>query len=138
MPRANSQAFIKPIDERPEFVQPPETLGEAQKAIWLDLVQSLPDDWFTDSHTGSLERYCNQLIMAREVDALLDEMRLIPRVDRDWSKYWQLADKQIEQTNTIHRLLRSMRLTQQSTFDATKRFPDKLRKAQLAKAKEEI
>jgi hypothetical protein len=112
-------AIVKPIhDHRPPV---PESMPEAQAAIWQKIVGRLPHDWFKGEHLELLRAYCQHTTIAwtiaRQIEAFRPE--------------WLAEDGGLERFDALSRLLdrehrmvlalaRSMRLTHQARYDKTK------------------
>ncbi len=109
---------IARIDER---LSPPADLTEAQRNIWVQVVNSRPADWFGIEHTGLLTQYCRHKVQADLLAAELEGF------DPGWLKdteglrrYDKLSAMMDRESKAITMLLRSMRLTQQSLIRADK------------------
>ena len=44
---------------------PPLHISDAERAVWLQLVNDQPADAFTDAHLPHLELYCRHVVQAR-------------------------------------------------------------------------
>jgi hypothetical protein len=89
----------------PDRPQPPEEFSEAEAREWVTIVEAYPADWFLAGNLPILRQYCRHIVRAGEVGqwaraAKTDE-------DRD---HWLGEERR--QSDLIHKLARSMRLTQ--------------------------
>jgi phage terminase small subunit len=82
---------VAPVSEHePVPVQPPPTLSEAAKEIFLDLVSSVEPAHFENSDVGLLSQYCEAQAMAERAAAVLSG----PGEAADWAlKLWEKANK---------------------------------------------
>ena len=102
--------------ERP---RPPAELNEEQAFEWVAVVNRLPADWFGRETQGLLAQYCRHVVAARRVAALIaaaeaDSECCIKDYDR-------LLKMQEREGRAISSLATKMRISQQSTYDKSKR-----------------
>jgi hypothetical protein len=97
---------------------PPATLTDAQRTVWLVLVNSRPAEWFGPEHAPLLEQYCRHKVNSDVLAARLQEF------DPAWlneddglRRYERLCSLMFKETSAINSLARAMRLTQQSIFN---------------------
>jgi hypothetical protein len=95
-------------------LQPPDTLNDAQKVIWHQTVDNLPDDWFSLEQTPMLVAYCQHVARAAQIEAAL--ATLDPLSDLD--TFDKLAKLAAGESAKVAMFARSMRLTQQSRLKA--------------------
>lgn len=105
---------------------PPADLGKEQAAEWIAIINRLPADWFGRETEGLLAQYCRHLVAARRVADLIaaaesDEECNIKDYDR-------LLKMQEREGRAISSLATKMRISQQSTYDKSKKKPDQSRK----------
>lgn len=104
---------------RPE---PPEELTDEQAGEWRAIVNRLPASWFPRETHGVLAQYCRHIVAARRVAQLIeaaeesDEFRI--------DNYDVLLRMQEREGRALSSLATRMRLTQQATYDASKKKPD--------------
>lgn len=109
------------IDQR---LAPPATLTPAQKAEWVSIINSRPADWFGEENAASLVQYCRHKVQADLIAAKLESFNPDWLDDEDGLKRYDKLSAMLErETRTINALMRSMRLTQQSTIRADKVIP---------------
>ena len=82
---------VAPVSEhQPVPVQPPPTLSEAAKEIFLDLVSSVDPAHFENSDVGLLSQYCEAQAMAERAAAVLSGTGEAA----DWAlRLWEKANK---------------------------------------------
>ena len=104
------------IDRR---VPPPVSLTAAQKAEWVAIVNSRPADWFGDEHIGMLTQYCRHKVQSDLIAQQLEDFDPDWLVDEEGLKRFDKFGAMLErETRAMNALLRSMRLTQQSLYNA--------------------
>jgi hypothetical protein len=99
--------------ERPDA---PYELGDAEADEWRVVVNSMPADHFMPANYGLLIQYCRHKVASITIDQLIQACR--KRKKFDLGEYDRLLKMQQAETASINRLLRSMRLTQQSVMRA--------------------
>ena len=102
-----------------ETIQRPDApyeLGDAEADEWRIIVNSMPADHFMPANYGLLMQLCRHKVAAKTVDQLIVACR--KRKKLDVGEYAALLKIQRAESETINRLLRSMRLTQQSVMRA--------------------
>ncbi len=99
---------------------PPVHISEAERAVWLQLVNDQPADAFTPAHQPLLELYCRHVTNAR---VLADEVATFDRAwlaDEDGLKrYDRLLAMSERETRAATAVARSLRITRQSLDHAT-------------------
>lgn len=104
------------IDRR---IAPPRALTPAQKAEWVAIVNSRPADWFGEEHLGMLTQYCRHKAQSDLIAQQLEQFDPIWLADEDGLKRFDKLGAMLErETRAMNALLRSMRLTQQSLYNA--------------------
>ncbi len=98
--------------ERPK---PPLDLTPAQSDEWVEIVNSLPADWFSPENYPLLAQYCRHIVNARHLAQLIDQE--CSNKEMDVRLYLDLLDKQHKQTLALKSLAASMRLAQQARYD---------------------
>lgn len=102
-----------------ETVQRPDApyeLGDAEADEWRIVVNSMPADHFMPANYGLLIQYCRHKVASKTIDQLIQACRKKRKFDL--GEYDRLLKMQQAETASINRLLRSMRLTQQSVMRA--------------------
>jgi hypothetical protein len=110
-----------PLIERPE---PPVGMSEFQQNEWRRVVSGMPADWFRPETLASLAEYCSHMETAEYLERRLRQAQA-EMVDTKELK--AIVSMRKETSAIINALMRSMRLTQQATFDK-ERKKDKLGK----------
>jgi len=101
--------------------KPPGDLNEGQKSTWKLIVNRLPSDWFAFENYPLLIQYCRHVSRARLVGQMIGEMETGETMDL--RVYCCLLRSETEQSRIINSLATKMRLTQQSTYDKSKKKP---------------
>ena len=104
------------VDSR---LSPPLNLTPAQKAEWVCVVNSRPADWFGPENASMLIQYCRHKVQADLIAQQLESFNPGWLADDDGLKRFDKLGAMLErETRCINALLRSMRLTQQSLYNA--------------------
>ena len=104
------------IDSR---IAPPCNLTAAQKVEWVAIVNSRPAEWFGPENASMLVQYCRHKIQADLIAQQLESFNPDWLVDDDGLRRFDKLGAMLErETRCINALLRSMRLTQQSLYNA--------------------
>lgn len=113
-------AVPSPIEtiQRPDA---PYDLTDEQADEWRAVVGRMPADWFPRETWPLLSQYCRHIVNARRVAQLIEQAA--GRKDLDVGEYDALLKVQERETRAISALARSMRLTQQTTYDKSKKKP---------------
>jgi hypothetical protein len=128
--------------ERIERPAPPASFSDAESDVWRETTSALPADWFRPEQLPLLTQYCRHVVRANviadkiaTVEEALAEIESRPAeqfespAERsmlwEWSSknYDRLLKQQERQSSLIIHLATKMRLTQQSTYDKSKRKP---------------
>ena len=102
--------------ERPK---PPLDLTPAQSDEWVEIVNSLPADWFSPENYPLLAQYCRHIVNARHTAQLIDQAES-SSPEMDVHQYLKLLAAQHKQTAALKALAASMRFAQQARYDAQK------------------
>jgi hypothetical protein len=87
----------------------------------------MPADWFQRETHGLLIQYCRHVVTARHVARMLADIWTVAAVRNDGINvrdYDRLLKAQERESRCIASLATRMRISQQSSFDRTKRKPD--------------
>ena len=106
----NNPAIVS-FMRRPE---PPEELTDEEAHEWREIVGVMPAEHFMRANLPLLTQLCRHIIAARRVAQLLEQASTDPTIDR--VIFVALLKQQSAESLAISRLLRSMRLTQQSVM----------------------
>jgi hypothetical protein len=111
---------LQPV-ERPDA---PYDLNDEQAEEWWGIVNRMPAGWFPRETHSMLAQLCRHIVRGRKVSQMTDEMEKLRGTDAfDFEVYCKLLAEEEKQTRTIASLATRMRITQQSTYDASKKKP---------------
>ncbi|HUH38724.1 MAG TPA: hypothetical protein VL027_12345 [Spongiibacteraceae bacterium] len=101
-----------------ERLQPLLTLTDAERAVWIDLVNDQPASAFTATHAPLLAQYCRHIVQSQ---LIADE---ISNFDRAWladddglKRYDRLLAMQEREGRAASSLATRLRITRQATAD---------------------
>lgn len=100
---------------------PPADLTDEQAQEWRSIVNRLPAEWFPRETHGMLGQYCRHVVRARRVAQLINAAEAAS--DFDLREYRELLRSEEEQSRAIASLATRMRLTQQTSYDKSKKKP---------------
>ena len=100
---------------------PPPELTDEQVAEWRALVNRLPADWFARETHGLLVAYCRHVVSARRVAQLVESHEASGEFDVE--HYDRLLKMQEREGRALSSLATRMRITQQTTYDKSKKKP---------------
>ena len=83
---------------------------------WCAIVDTMPADWFARETWPLLTQYCRHTVCARRIAQLIDAEMSRPEVD--WPQLKEMLASQAKETAALKALAASMRLSQQSTWNA--------------------
>ena len=109
MPRRSLEALLippLPTLSTPR-IAPPAHLDKNELAIWAQITNALPANWFTRDQTALLERYCVHVARARNLESLIEQTDPISAAVQ-WDRLTRLA---AAETRVMLGLARAMRLT---------------------------
>src|SRR5687767_12519802 len=111
---------LRPI-ERVERPKPPAELTSEQADEWRAVVNRLPADWFPRETYPLLIDYCRHVVMARRVAQLIAQAEAGETLDVvEYDRLGKMAERE---SRVIASLATKMRISQQSTYDKTKKKP---------------
>ena len=117
-----SMSVVRPdtteLIDRPK---PPSDLIDEQADEWRAIVDRLPADWFPHETFPLLAQYCRHITRARRLAQLIENNEREPTVNVKY--YRDLLRSEVEQSRIIESLATKMRLSQQTTYDKSKRKP---------------
>src|SRR5512146_3041235 len=115
---------------------PPDDLTEEQGEEWRAVVNRLPAEWFPRETHGMLAQYCRHVVAARRVAQMIDALEAgmadegkAPDADRltiilsAANTMDRLLKMQEREGRAISSLATRMRLSQQTTYDKSKKKP---------------
>lgn len=100
---------------------PPVELTDEQAIEWRALVNRLPADWFPRETHGMLAAYCRHVISARRVAQLIHAHE--SNDEFDVADYDRLLKMQEREGRALSSLATRMRISQQTTYDKSKKKP---------------
>lgn len=104
--------------ERPDA---PYDLTDEQSAEWWAIVNRLPADWFPRETHGILAQYCRHVVTARRVAQIVAAIE--KEKDFDVVAYDRALKMQEREGRAIASLATKMRISQQTTYDKTRKKP---------------
>jgi hypothetical protein len=125
MPRKSMAALsvVLPVGlEEVRRPQPPPEFGDEARHEWLAVVNRLPADWFPRETHAMLAQYCRHVVCASRIAQVIDRLER-EQEGFDIDEYDRLLKMQEREGRTLSSLATRMRMTQQSTYDETKRKP---------------
>lgn len=126
--------------ERIERPRPPSDLNQEQAAEWSSIVNRMPADWFPRETHGLLAQLCRHLVSARRVADMIaaletelsneaedgkSQAEIILGATKAFDRLYKMQERE---GRAISSLSTKMRLSQQSTYDKSKRKPGQTRK----------
>jgi hypothetical protein len=109
--------------ERP---RPPSELNDEQSFEWNAVVNRLPADWFGRETQGLLAQYCRHVVAARRVASLITSAEADPECSiKDYDRLLKMQERE---GRAISSLATKMRLSQQTTYDKSRKKPTSARK----------
>ena len=100
---------------------PPSELRGEERFEWMTVVNRMPADWFPPETHGLLVQYCRHRVAARRVSQLIEAAEAGDEIDVD--EYDRLLRMQEREGRAMSALSTRMRLSQQSTYDKSRRKP---------------
>lgn len=123
MPRKSAAALAVAPVARPletKRLEAPAHLSEAERAIWIEVVNDQPAEAFTPTHAPLMELYCRHIVQAR---ILADELG---NFDRAWmtdddglKRYDRLLGMAERESRAASSLATRLRITRQSVDQQT-------------------
>ncbi len=104
----------------------PYDLTDEQVDEWRAIVARMPADWFPRETHGMLSQYCRHVVAARRVAQLINQLEkaeIPPGGAFDVETYNQLLIMQEREGRALSSLATRMRLSQQTTYDKSKKKP---------------
>lgn len=111
------------VIERP---RPPADLTDEQADEWRAVANSLPADWFGRETLPMLAQYCRHVVASKRVAALVAQCEAGDELDL--RNYDRLLKMQEREGRAITSLATKMRISQQSTYDKSKKKTEQVRK----------
>jgi len=109
--------------ERPPV---PDDLSDEQAAVWQKITNRMPADWFPAETWPLLAMYCRHVVAARRVAQLIEQEETSESVDIEALD--RLYKMQEREGRAMSSLATRMRLTQQATYDKSRKKPAQVRR----------
>lgn len=118
-----SSAALAVVTDQTGFVPiaPPPGLTDAERGVWVELVDSRPGDWFGTQHIPIMVEYARHVCRGH----IIDEQ--IKGFDREWlatdeglKRYETLIGLGLKTAGMVGKLATQMRLTHQSIYRGEK------------------
>lgn len=107
--------------ERIQRPDAPYDLTDEQTQEWWAVVNRMPADWFPRETHALLADYCRHVVMARRVAQLIKQAESSESLDVvEYDRLGKMAERE---SRVIASLATKMRLTQQTTYDKSKKKP---------------
>lgn len=119
-PSSADLAIVHPTEilQRPDA---PYDLGDEEAQEWWALVNRMPADWFPRETHGMLTNYCRHIVTARRVSELIRSLEGGKNLDiGEYEKLLRMREREVRAASM---LATRMRLTQQTTYDKSKKKP---------------
>lgn len=114
-------AVVSEGEAVPDRLGAPESLSDAERAIWVELVNSKPVGWFGDEHIPMMVEYARQVNRSRVIDGFMRDFRPEDGGSGEGLvRYERLVGLGLKITATIKVLATAMRLTHQSVYSSKK------------------
>lgn len=97
--------------------RPPEELNHEQAVVWREIVDRLPADWFQRENYPLLVQYCRHVSRARMISEAIEAAQ----TEFDGATLAKLLGAEEVQSRALASLATRMRLSQQSSYDPSKR-----------------
>ena len=98
----------------------PLTLGDADREVWLEVVNDQPASAFTPTHAPLLEMYCRHVVQARLIaDEILNFDRAWLASDEGLKRYDILLKLQERESRAASSLATRLRITRQAIDQQT-------------------
>jgi hypothetical protein len=105
-------------EERPAA---PDVLTDAQADVWDAVVSRLPASWFPRETHELLVQYCCHAVSQKRISSLIQAHEVSEEFDLD--EYDKLLKMQEREGRALSSLATRMRITQQATYDKSKKKP---------------
>jgi hypothetical protein len=99
----------------------PYDLTDEQSQEWWAIINRMPADWFPRETHPMLAQLCRHIVRARRLAHLLNEAEKAEGFDV--KEYRDLLRSEEEQSRAIAALSTKMRISQQTTYDKSKKKP---------------
>ena len=108
-------AALTPSIGQVQRQQPPAHISEAERSVWVELINDQPADAFTPTHAPLIELYCRHVVQAR---VLADELANFDRAwmadDEGLKRYDRLLAMAERESRAASSLATRLRITRQA------------------------
>ena len=115
-----SSASLQVVEKSPisatERLEPPSSLTVEQKNVWIQVVNDMRAEWFTDSTAPLLAQYCRHVVSSERIAQMIEDLG----EDDDVGEFERLLRMQERESRIIASLATKMRVSQQATYSDTK------------------
>lgn len=94
---------------------PPASLSGQAADEWKAIVNRMPPDWFPRETHGLLVQYCRLIVRASQIAELMSTKKM------SVIEFQRLLRMEQQLSDSLARLATKMRMSQQSTYDQTKK-----------------
>lgn len=123
MPRksaASLEVMPRPAPGVAVRLQAPLHISEAERFVWLQVVNDQPADVFTETHVPLLELYCRHVVNARVIaDEVANFQREWLATDDGLKRYDRLLAMAERESRAASSLATRLRITRQAIHEAT-------------------
>jgi hypothetical protein len=109
---------VTPVEKTPRPA-PPVELSDEEADEWRAIVDRLPAEWFARETHGLLVQYCRHVVAARRVSQLIAAIQEASPFCL--KSYLDALKAQQRESGILASLATKMRISQQSTYDKSKR-----------------
>lgn len=109
--------------ERPPV---PDDLTQEQADVWVKITNRMPADWFPAETWPLLGMYCRHVVAARRVAQMIEQVE--GSDDLEVETLDRLYKMQEREGRAMSSLATKMRLTQQTTYDKSRKKPMQVKK----------
>ncbi len=99
----------------------PDSLTDDEKAVWQEVVEGKPSDYFGSEQAELLVSYVQAVCRGRVIKGMVDDHLEVRDASEDWRKTFLKLNQAADRSSVlIHSLATSMRLTHQASYRADK------------------
>jgi hypothetical protein len=123
--KSSGELAIRPVSPLDKVERPaaPDELNDEEAEEWIAIVNRLPADWFTRETYPLLIQYCRHVITARRVRQMITALEA-DADNFDFKLYEAALKMQARESQILTTLATKMRISQQSTYDKSKKKGD--------------
>lgn len=130
---AEAQLYVGKIDRK---IEPPSGFTFEEKAVWQEVADSKPADWFTKDTIILLETYCRAVIRIRWLEAQMkklgkavqsaaddDDLKIAMNHYDKVVKWWDVTSRNLQSLATKMRLTQQARTDSRVAANASRKIP---------------